>query len=433
MARKPVIFIPGFPASELHDANSGATVYPPSITTLLDPAKKQRFLREVTTVPGNLIAGPPIASVVGGIVSEAQSIYNIMRDQYGYDVSGSRTDFIPIGWDWRLSISADDTVGRIARALDQLSPAKDGNVVAILHSTGGLVFRAFLEKRPEYARCFEQMLTFGVPWGGTLEAMQAMTLGESIGFLFVKLSASESASMISRAQAAYDLLPSDPRTDLSWIPAGLQHNFMRALAATAHSLFSRDFDTLPVTNVCGWGAPTWTGYTVAQGHLSFNRSPDKLGDGTVPVVSSSSLQGTKVRSMFLPIGAYATNFLPQYHGQIWNSPPVLQLFDEVLLDRVRMPFICAAADSDDYLDLNRDVRVRLSASAADDSPLPNCTANVNLDGNSVVVPFRSDTRAVVIVNRAGIHHNIEPDLYRFAIDFQWDGGSAERVVLIRSV
>ncbi len=412
MPRKPVIFIPGFPASELHDVNSGATVYPPSITTLLDPVKKRRFLQEVTT--GNLIAGPPVASIAGGIVAEAQSIYNILRDQYGYDVRGESSEFVPIGWDWRQSIASDETLNRVAGALEGR-----GNVVAIVHSTGGLVLRAFLQNRPQYAHSFEQILAFGVPWAGTFEAVHAMTAGESEGFLFIRISASESASIVSHAQAAYDLLAPAARSDLSWIPADPPHDFMRRLAATAYPLVSDDFDILPVTNVCGWGAATWTSIS----------SADKLGDGTVPLISSSSLRGLSVRTMFLPIGAYATNFLPQYHSQIWSSPPVLQLFGEVLRDRPRVPFICAAADSDEYLDLDRDVHVRLLASAADGSPLPHCVAKFG----SSTIAFDGATRAELLLQRAGLHHNIEPDLYRLVIEFQWDGGSAKRPVLIHSV
>ena len=186
------------------------------------------------------------------------------------------------------------------------------------------------------------------------------------------------------------------------------------------------------TNVCGWGLATFERYTLKNGKLSFQASNQNLGDGTVPLVSSEWLQGSGVRSMYLPIGAYATNFIPRVHSQIWDSPPVLQLFDEVLNDRPRVPFICAAADGDDYIDYSRPVRLRLSAMAADGSPLPNCVANVSLSGGNTQVPMQS-VRAEVLIRRANIHHNIDPDLYRFTVDFRWEGGHAQRAVLIRSV
>src|SRR5512142_1106395 len=99
--QKPVIFIPGFPGSELLDATSGATVYPPSITTLLDPAKKQQVIDEVVDVPGKLVPGRPLAGLFGGLLNGAQSLYDVLHNDLGYDVSGTSSDFIPIGWDWR--------------------------------------------------------------------------------------------------------------------------------------------------------------------------------------------------------------------------------------------------------------------------------------------------------------------------------------------
>jgi pimeloyl-ACP methyl ester carboxylesterase len=434
MARKPVLFIPGFPASELHDGASGRTVFPPSLTTLLDSAKKQKFIDEVIDVPGALIAGPPITTILG-IAKQAQSLYDIVGGHFGYDTSGvNPMEFGPIGWDWRQSISDDQVQRDIRDVLDLVSPNKSRNVVAIVHSTGGLVFRAFLEANPSYARCFEQVLAFGVPWCGTLAALHAITEGESQGFLFIKLiSAKESAWMISHAQAAYDLFPTDPTTNLftangSWI----RNAYMRTLARNAHGAFARRFNALPVTNVCGWGVPTYEGCTLTNGTLSFQATNRNLGDGTVPLVSSEWLQGSGVRTMDLPIGAYATNFIPRVHAQIWDSPPVLQLFDEVLNDRPRVPFICAAADGDDYIDYSSDVRLRLSAMADDGSPLPNCVANVSLSGGNTQVPMQK-VRAEVLIRRANIHHNIDPDLYRFTVDFRWEGGHAQRAVLIRSV
>ena len=130
MPRKPVIFIPGFPSSELHNETTGEVLFPPPLMKLLDPTKKAALLAELETIPGDVVAGLPIASLLGGVVQEAQSIYNILRDQYGYDVSFASQDFIPIGWDWRQSISSDATVNSITDALDALSPQKSGNVVS---------------------------------------------------------------------------------------------------------------------------------------------------------------------------------------------------------------------------------------------------------------------------------------------------------------
>lgn len=446
MARKPVVFIPGYPASELHRHPTDEVLFPPPVPALLDPTKKAALLAELEDVPGDVVAGLPIASVLGGVVQEAQSIYNILQNQYGYDVSTGSREFMPFGWDWRQSIGSDATVGDLTEVLDLLSPNKSGNVVAILHSTGGLVLRAFLEKKPAYAACFEQVLTFGIPWAGTLEALHALTEGVSIGFLFIKLlSQQEGLGLMTRAEAAYDLLPTDaalnlffdqngkattPLLDQSWI----QQQYMRDLAAKAHGPFPRQFDTLPLTNVCGFGGDTWTTARIdkATQKVVYALTSKEVGDGTVPFVSSSWLQGANVRSMYLPIGVYATGFLPKVHGQIWDSPPVLQLFDEVIADKQRLPFLCAAADSDAYIDFSAPVPVRISAIAPDGSALPNLAVNVNLDGQRTRVPMPDGKRGTINIGRGNIHHNIEPDLYRFMVEFNWTGGSDKRAVIFRS-
>jgi len=412
---KPVLFIPGFPASELRDATTGATVFPPSVSTLLNSAKKSAFVQKVIDVPGSLVAGPPIRDVLG-IAKQAQSLYDILSGKFGYDTSDLSADFAAIGWDWRLSIADATVMTAIGDAVDRLGQ----DIVAIIHSTGGLVFRAFLEARPDLIPHFEQVMAFGVPWNGTLEALHAMTKGESTGFLFAKISAQQGATVVSHAQAAYDLLPPSFLADQSWMPADAAHDYMRQLAATAHGAWPRNLDALPVTNVCGWGADTWTSPAWT--------SDKDAGDGTVPIDSSSWIRGTNLRTVFLPIGAYATANIPYRHSRIWDSPPVLQLFEEVLNDAPRAPFLCAAADSDDYIDYHADVDVRFSAD------VPGCNVTVDLGGSHVPVAINGEGRGAFILKRAGIQHNVGNDIFRFTVTFRWSGGGpVSRAVLIKSV
>ena len=44
--------------------------------------------------------------------------------------------------------------------------------------------------------------------------------------------------------------------------------------------------------------------------------------------------------------------------------------------------------------------------------------------------FVHEVRAL---KRAGIHHNVGNDIFRFTVTFRWAGGSASRAVLIKSV
>jgi hypothetical protein len=403
---KPILFIPGFPASELRDRN-GRTVFPPSLPTLISASKRAALIERLITIPGDLVAGPPIRDVLG-IAKQAQSLYDVLGGKFDYDTSELSEDFAAIGWDWRLSIGDARVTAAIAKAIDRLG---DG-IVAIIHSTGGLVFRAFLESRPDLVDRFEQVMAFGVPWRGTLEALHAISVGESAGFLFAKISAGEGAEIVSHAQAAYDLLPPEFIADLSWTT----EDYERQLAATAHAPFAQDFDALPVTNVSGWGIETWLS-------PSWTTSKD-AGDGTVPVWSSSFIRGANVRTYFLPIGAYAAANIPYPHPRIWDSPPVLQLFEQVLNDAPPAPFLCACADGDDYIDYDADVDVRVSAN------VPHCKVTVDIDGSEVAL--NSDGLGAFIVKRDGIVHNVANDIFRFTVTFEWNGGSEKRAVLFKS-
>jgi len=439
---KPAIFIPGFPASELLDKNTGAKLFPPNPLDLLDPAKKKALLDKLSTVPGDVVAGPPIEATIRVLKPAAQSLYDLLRNHYGYD----DTTLIPIGWDWRQSISSADTVTRIKKALDTLSPNKDGKVIAILHSTGGLVFRAFLEKEPTYLACFEQVLTFGIPWCGTLEALHAVDKGASIAIGPIPiLSADDSKRILQNAQAAYDLFPrcpdmnlfisngvsTTPIDDQSWIPADAGHDFMRTHAANAHPRFPQQFDDLPVTSVCGWGGDTWPVCTNVGGTLTFPAPDNDAGDGTVNFPSASWLTGADVRQMPVPVGAYADEgLIPQYHGQLWMPKVVRQLFNEVLLNSARKPFVTAAADKDQYIDPQADkVRIRLVAVAADGTPLPNAVLRFLNGPHQVTQPF-TGPRMNFDMPRGSFQQQPAPNMRRMEIKISWDGGGPVTIPLL---
>jgi pimeloyl-ACP methyl ester carboxylesterase len=198
--KKPVIFVPGFPASELRDANN-AIVFPPSPGTLLSSKRKKEFFAAMLNMPGNLVAGPPIRTVLG-IAKQAQSLYDILA-RMGYTIpnQGASVDFAPIGWDWRLGVDSKRTLDAIAKAVGGFT---SGKVVAIIHSTGALVFRAFLEAHPELVSRFDQVLAFGGAWCGTLEALFAVHVGHSESILGINLiTADEGANLIGHAQAAF--------------------------------------------------------------------------------------------------------------------------------------------------------------------------------------------------------------------------------------
>jgi pimeloyl-ACP methyl ester carboxylesterase len=439
---KPVIFIPGFPASELHDGNN--IVFPPSPAALLDKVRKQAFFDAMLDIPGRLTAGPPIRSVLG-IAKQADTLYELLASR-GYTIAaqGASVDFAPVGWDWRLGVDAKPTMDAIANAIRGFAPRK---VVPIIHSTGALVFRAFLAKHPELINSIEQVISFGGAWCGTLEALFAVHVGHSEGFLGITfLTEDEGANLIGHAQAAYDLFPPDPaRTDmgdvqlvhgadgkaagaavdLSWIKAG-REGYATPLANAANARLgarSRDFGSLPLTNVVGWGGPTWPSAILTPHDVTFLAQNKEFGDSTVPFASASWIQGANVRTIEIPIGSFVTNQIPEYHAHLWESAAVKQIFDEVLGDTARGPVIAIATDNDNTLDMNALVTFRITAQSADGKPLPNLVATAKIPPKQIPLPFNGGKRQRLDLKRNDIHANTQGGFFRFLIDFKWDGGS----------
>jgi pimeloyl-ACP methyl ester carboxylesterase len=445
--KKPIVFIPGFPASELRDASG--IVFPPSPADLIFPDRKAAFIAKMLDIPGTLKPGGPIRSVLG-IAKQAQSLYDLLgRRGYAIAHDGNGPDFRAVGWDWRLGIDDTQTMDAVAAAVESFKPRK---VVMLVHSTGALVFRAFLEAHPALEDRIEHVLAFGGAWCGTLEALYAVHHGHSESIFGIPLlSADDGAKLIGHAQAAYDLFPPDPtRTEMDEVQlvhdangtqvsanvnlAWIKQNrpYAEPLARSANARLgerSRQLD-LPVTNVVGWGGPTWPSAVLGNHDVVFG-APDKdAGDGTVPLVSASWIDGPAVRTIVVPIGAFVANPIPDLHAHLWESLAVTQIFKEVLEDAAPGPFIAAAADSDEAIDYDSEfVTVRLTAQTNDGDPLPGCVALARLGPIPTSVPFNGRTRAILRVRRAGFQHNAGNDVFRFTIDFKWQGGAQNNLAV----
>jgi len=270
------------------------------------------------------------------------------------------------------------------------------------------------------------------------------------------MTADEGANLLGHTQAAYDLFPPDPaktpmddvplvfdenddpagaNVDLSWIKSGRSYSAPLARSADQRlGARDRDFGSLPMTNVAGWGGPTWRRATLGDHEVMFDEPSKDDGDGTVPYVSTNWIIGANVRTLLVPIGSFVADPVPDLHAHLWDSVAVNQIFHEVLEDAPRRELIAAAADADEAIDFSKDVTVRLVAEAANGLPLPDCVATANINGRKVNVPFSGGRTAILRVKRAGIKHNASNDVYRFTIDFKWSGGSRKNVaVSFRSV
>ncbi|MGE5234132.1 MAG: lipase/acyltransferase domain-containing protein [Acidobacteriota bacterium] len=473
MPTHPVLFIPGYPASELLLSGDGTRIFPPSLGDLADPERRDRLIRWLTgseTPPSPIVAGEPIRDIAG-IFKEAQSLYDLLRD-YGYSVSAANDFFQPLGWDWRSAVDATAVQDAGEQAIATL--AAQGPVVVIVHSTGGLVLRALLEQRPALAAKIAHVLAFGVPWAGSLKAVRYLARGEKIGFpaLGLGLTAAQVRTVMRAAQAAYDLFPpGPPATDMTdadgdpmnltvavgggnarrqiallaerdWIPAGATGDAMRGHADSALVRLGARTPAIalpggavmpPVTCVAGWGVATDVCSVLgSDGAIDFDNSwnPGPEGDGTVPLASASWLRGDGVRTFHLPIGVYPVDAIPHPHDGLWSSPPVLEILDQVLLDKPPEPFVCAAADGDQAVDPESVLTIRFSAADAHGEPLADAQV-VLPDFSPETISFAGRTRLEVIVPRTNLHPNAGSDLHRLVAAVEWTGGRRELPVVFR--
>src|SRR5215218_7050547 len=314
MPLKPVVFIPGFIASQIVQKSKNRVIFPPSVGDLLDNDKKKRLIRLLSgpdEPPGDIVAGEPIRGILN-ISKQAESLYDILRT-YNYSTAEPDQFFAPVGWDWRLGVDHLIVQEAASDAIRRLADVNGSKVVVFIHSTGGLVFRRLLELRPDLAERIEHVFAFGIPWAGAPKSVRFLAKGEKFGFLTASLSATEVREIVSHSQSAYDLFPPDPAksdltsasgkrlnlfvnksgkqvgplVDLSWIPSGPSKDYMRVMASDADARLGRrtsESTMPPVTNVVGWGVETDT-QCVMDGDGKIEILTSDEGDNTVPTVS----------------------------------------------------------------------------------------------------------------------------------------------------
>lgn len=452
---KPVLFVPGFPATELRRRSDGELLFPPPALSifrlLLSPRRVRELLAEIAEErPGErVVAGEPIGEVFF-LGRQAESLYDNLR-ALGY-VTRDNDLFQAVGWDWRLALDEPPVLAAVRQALDRLT-AGGRRAVAIVHSTGGLILRRLLEEEPARAAQIERIVAFGVPWAGNVKALHYLHRGEGN----VLLSSRDARHLMRRAQAAYDLLPPDPSTsppttpplvtlagsgrrivtsplvERSWMPGGEEGAEMARRAdragrpELAHRQPRIDLGGAappPIVNVVGWGVttPSWAELSPA-GDVAIH--VDTAGDGTASEASAAWLAGPGVETFFLPLGIDAESRIPLRHARIWDGRPVVELLERALRDAPPRPFVAAAVEGRD--ERRAAVRtVRLSAQAADASPLPAARAIFRAPLAHVgPIDFAGRTHLEHGVPTAGLSANAPDRALRFVVEIAWGGGGAE--------
>lgn len=435
---RPVIFVPGLPASHLFDTTGPL---PKRIFLNLGGFKNPQL-----EGPDDLHAEEPIRAgdpvrhalrfLVFDIAKQAGTLYDVLG-RFGIDP-------VKLGWDWRRPVWDDVFVdpqgpfsvqNRLTAAIRDTRQASGQKVVIIAHSTGGLVLRSLLEKSPELVDDVEFVVAFGVPWAGTPKSME-MVNGQE-GFAGGLVGAQRAQEITVRSWAGWDLFPPDPShlldrhgrpllltfrrlangdrqqvsalTDTDWIhgiPAELQSPArMRAAAAHAH-LGQRQPSIelggrrLRVVNVVGWGTAT-----PVEAELSGTGSSARMivrrdtqeetldgGDGTVPRRSADWLRSgpdLEVTTHHVPVGWLPSTRI-HVHGRLWSNPGGVNLLQRHLDGRPHEPFAYAALDADDSSQGSTSTRIRVRAVAldADGAPLDQAAIRTrNLQGAQIEQSF----------------------------------------------
>ncbi|HUO84780.1 MAG TPA: hypothetical protein VM534_06655 [Thermoanaerobaculia bacterium] len=460
--RKPAIFVPGFPGSSL-ELPGGRKLFPPPLDALLRHKKeildRLRAPDDPALDDGVRVRSPIRYSFQIPLLDlgkEAQSLYDLLED-LGYD-TGQGNDFIPVGWDWRMPVDHPPTLLALEAAIRDLSEFHHGKVVAIVHSTGGLVLRALLESRPHLARQIERIIAIGVPWAGLIKSFRYAAVGEAVRFgPLTLMTAKESRQTLGRAWAAYDLLPphpevlrdeqgemgfftaggavTSPLVERRWIRPGLEHvhpRVDRSMERFGHRQrwFAID-DEIEVTSLVGWGAATETRCELLDkgpGRPPWFEITDD-GDGTVPRRSAAWLEHSRrVPTLLIPIGWFGDQIITRQHSQLWNSTPARAALAHLLSGREKQPWVWAAADGDDAIDRRRRIRVRIVASDEKGRPLSRARASVRIGSETTEVDLRERTRAVIEIGRTHLRPNIGTSFYRFEVRFEWEErGKARRM------
>ncbi len=465
---KPVIFIPGFPGTDLHTRDDGKKIYL-KLKPLLNPSDE--LLRQLQG-PNDLaaldpiVAGEPVKRLAKILIFElfkqAGTLYDILDD---YDL-----ELVKFGYDWRRPVWDDEMQLRLEQAVRKLRQTTGEKVTAIVHSTGGLVLRRLVERKPSLVAMFERVIAFGVPWAGLLKTLRYMDGKE--GMLTIKKH--EAQRIIAHSWAAADLLPPDPANsdmrdaqgdDLNmvvdgngrqtsplvktgWYKPELRHVLGQRATETGANLGHRKptFDigdrVLPVTNVVGWGAPTLvqakitgSGNSQSIAYAPAVMEPGALdgGDGTAPWRSASWLRGDHVTTYHVPVG-YHRGAKKYPHSSLWRNPGGRNLLDHFLGGDDLKSFVYAAVAAPDFAAKTKArARVWISALDADGKPLENVEIRaVDLESGSSqpTVKALGSGRHRLSLPRGRMRLVQNDKFRRTTLRISWDGGSVDRVVLV---
>ncbi len=419
-----IVFLPGFPGTEIMDAASDAGVpsrsrrFPPSLSLVLSLGDRWATSLLPTSddsASERYPSGPPIEYVFEQgrqlrMGSAARTLYKLFQRELHLPIDDPRR-LARFGWDWRHRVDCSETRARLIRVLQSMN--REHGIIIVCHSTGGLVVRDLLERQGalsnELIASIRCVIGLGVPWAGTLRTMEVIEKGES-GLFGLLWSADAARELVGNSWASYDLLPisgGNNATDVFGIPLDFvtvrgtpsalgtdplatrwapsidrrfKRNgvpYLRAVERLQDSRLRRGatgpdplgaFSRIPLYNFVGWGLPTTTRADLEASGLVRQFTKSLHGDGTIPRASAAWLRGDNVTTLSAPLGVDESG--KEYaHSQLWNSLLVKEALKRIVLQQSNQSPLIHWAISPPQVVGDHRVLVRIAAYNNDLTPL----------------------------------------------------------------
>jgi len=326
--KTPVLIVPGITGTELEKNGELLwadidRMFVDKDDTFLDPLsfEKDLYPSDLSVVTTNVIKSKTAFDYTDGLIKEFEG--------QGYV---ENTNLFTFPYDWRYGVSGKNADGKTnsdllkAKIAEILNATGAKKVDVVAHSMGGLVVKKYVADNSA-SHNIGKAIFLGVPNTGSPNAVKALVQGTNFGISFgpVGLSEKEMKKLSENMPGVYDLLPSQKYYDVSGAFVKkidfsngltrpiendldyaefknylLNENSMNELAyANAQNLHTNEFDNYDLRTagvdlyaIDGCKTATMTKFyesTYSWGAKSYNKLNYKIGDGTVPIQSSTNL------------------------------------------------------------------------------------------------------------------------------------------------
>lgn len=315
--KKPVLIVPGIMGTELE--KDGELLWANIDKMLLSP---NDMFMDPLAFSQNLIPSDSDVDILNVIKSKTAFDYTdgLINEFAGQGYLQGETLFT-FPYDWRYGVSGKNANGKTNSDLlgekiqEILLTTGAENLDVVAHSMGGLVVKKYVVDNPSN-HSISKAIFVGVPNTGSPDAVKALVQGTNFGISFgpVGLSEREMKKLAENMPGVYDLLPSQKYYNVSGSFMAQNdktfnyeefENYLisekelnQQALTNAKNLHTTGFDDYDLRTagvdlyaIDGCRTATMTKFyeTKQAGGSVYNKINYKIGDGTVPIQSSTNL------------------------------------------------------------------------------------------------------------------------------------------------